>query len=433
MTNNFLKNFLTYAEGCETPELYDLWSAVATLSSVVSRRVWINQGYYTIYPNLYIVLVGAPGGRKTTAMNMCKDMLMELGNIPFAATCMTKEALCRYMATQCTRSFPIPNKPNAEPKIYTPITMCLTELSHFLGTNQAHMIDFLTTIYDQEIYDAKTKNKGDDIIPGPYLTVLACTTPSNITRYLKEDVISGGFSRRALFAFELDDGEAIPFPTVTPTAAKAWEDCIKWAKGLEEVAGEFEWTAEATSWYGPWYTKLFNSLRTHTDIRTRGYFKSKHIQLLKVAMLIALSETTELKLKKVHLEVGLELLDKLEKNLTRVFEGMGRNELAPIAARIVEMLEMVGSPISEKKVIAEFYKDADTREMYGIVAHLVNSGKVLAIDERDPKTKAVIRRLLSTPQIGQEYLRLREKAKGLPEQSTDGDTSASTDPPQTPS
>ena len=397
---NFLQNFLTYAEGCETPELYDLWSALATLSSVVSRRVWINQGYYTIYPNLYIVLVGAPGGRKTTAMNMCKDMLREVATVPFAATCMTKEALCKYMSTQCTKHHAVPGKPDQQ-KPYTPITLCLTELSHFLGTNQAHMIDFLTTIYDQEVYDAKTKNKGDDIIPGPYLTVLACTTPTNITRYLKEDVISGGFSRRALFAFELDEGDPIAFPAVTPTAAKAWEECVKWAKKLEEVVGEFQWTPEATIWYKDWYEKLFHSLRNNTDFMTRGYYKSKHIQLLKVAMLVALSEAVELKLTKMHLEVSLELLDKLEKNLSKVFEGMGRNELAPVAARIVDMLEMIGQPINEKKVVADFFKDADTREIYGILAHLHSTGKIVYFEEKDKATGNVTRRLITTPRIAQ--------------------------------
>jgi hypothetical protein len=401
MTNNFIQNFIKYAEGCETPELYDLWSALATLSSVVSRRVWINQGYYTVYPNLYIVLVGAPGGRKTTAMTMCKDMLRELGTIPFAATCMTKEALCRYMSTQCTRKFPIPN--TTKEKEYTPITLCLTELSHFLGANSAHMIDFLTTIYDQEVYDAKTKNKGDDIIPGPYLTVLACTTPSNITRYLREDVISGGFSRRALFALEMDEGEPIAFPIVTPEAALAWKACVEWAQKLENVAGEFTWTAPATIWYKHWYDDLFTSLKTHDNIMTRGYYKSKHIQLLKVAMLVALSETLELRLDKVHLEVSLEILNKLEKNLPKVFEAMGRNELAPIAARLVELLEMAKQPVPEKKVLSEFFRDADTRELYGIIAHLVNTGKIVRVEEKDP-TGRPINILLSTPDIARDWV-----------------------------
>jgi hypothetical protein len=398
---NFISNFLTYAEGCETPELYDLWSALATMSSIVSRRVWINQGYFTIYPNLYIVLVGPPGGRKTTAMNMTKDMLREIGTIPFAATCMTKEALCRYMATQCLRSFLVPGTERM--KEYTPITMCLTELSHFLGVNSAHMIDFLTTIYDQEFYDAKTKNKGDDLIPGPYLTVLACTTPSNITRYLKEDVISGGFSRRALFAFELDEGNPIAFPTITPTAQEAWNACVAWAKQLEPIAGEFQWSSKATGWYKKWYEELFHGLKTHTNIMTRGYYKSKHIQLLKVAMLVTLSSSTDLLLRQEDLLVGLEILEKLETNLPKVFEGMGRNELAPVAARMVDLLEMAGQPVPEKKVVAEFFRDADTRELYGVISHLVTIGTLVHLEEKDVNG-TVTARLLATARIGRDWV-----------------------------
>lgn len=392
--SNFIANFLKFAEGSETPELYDLWSALTTLSSIVSRRVWINQGYFTIYPNLYVVLVGAPGGRKTTSMNMTKDMLRELQDIPFAATAMTKEALCRYMATQCQKKFTLPD---GKEKTYTPITLCLTELSHFLGVNSAHMIDFLTTIYDQEIYDAKTKNKGDDIIPGPYLTILACTTPSNITRYLKEDVISGGFSRRTLFAFELEDGEPVPFPEITSEAQRAWDDCIAWGRELSTVSGEFKWTPSAISWYQEFYVKLFYSMKDNTDIMTRGYYRSKHIQLLKIAMLFALSEDTDLLLNDMHLQISEEALRKLEVNMHKVFEGMGRNELSAIAARMVETITMAGGEISEKKVLSIMYREADTRELYGIMSHLVETGKLKRADEKDQQGN-VIRRLLLTPE-----------------------------------
>jgi len=281
------------------------------------------------------------------------------------------------------------------------------------------MIDFLTTIYDQEVYDAKTKNKGDDIIPGPYLTVLACTTPTNITRYLKEDVISGGFSRRALFAFELDEGDPIAFPSVTPTAAKAWNECVEWAKKLEEVVGEFQWTPDSTVWYKKWYEELFHSMKDNTEFMTRGYYKSKHIQLLKVGMLVALSETVELKLTKTHLEVSLELLEKAEKNLPKVFEGMGRNELAPVAARIVEMLEMIGKPVTEKRIVSDFFKDADTREIYGILAHLQSTGKIVYLEEKDRTSGQVIRRLITTPGISQVVVanQQRESEASPPEKS----------------
>ncbi len=409
---NFIQNWVAYAEGVETPELYDIWSALATLSSVVSRRVWINQGYFTIYPNLYVVLVGMPGGRKTTSMNMARDFVRELGDIPFSASSMTKEALCRYMSTQCTKKFIIPG--TTKEKEYTPIMMCLTELSHFLGANSAHMIDFLTTIYDQEVYDAKTKNKGDDIIPGPYLTILACTTPSNITRYLKEDVISGGFSRRTLFAFELDDGEPIPFPEVTPQAQKAWDDCINHARTLSQIAGEFQWSTAAHDWYAKFYVELFHSLKLNDDIMTRGYYKSKHIQLLKISMLIALAESPPcLILSEEHLKVGLSILEKLELNMHKVYEGMGRNELNAIGARVVEQLILAGQPLPEKKIFAIFYRDADTRELYNIIAHLKATGKIIEIDQKD-QAGNLIRKLLSTPEIGQRWIDEQQQQKPPP-------------------
>jgi hypothetical protein len=299
------------------------------------------------------------------------------------------------MATQCTKTFPLPNSDKV--KTYTPITLCLTELTHFLGANSAHMIDFLTTIYDQEVYDAKTKNKGDDIIPGPYLTVLACTTPTTITRYLKEDVISGGFSRRALFAFELDEGEPIAFPTISETADKAWKECIEWSHKLEAIAGEYQWAPDAINWYKKWYDTLFLGMRDHDNMMTRGYYRSKHIQLLKVAMLVAASESMDMVLTQEHLEVGLAMLDKLEINLPKVFEGIGRNELAPVAARMVDLLQMAGQPVPLKKVLNEFFRDADTRELYGIIAHLVSTGRAVQLEEK--KDGVVTRQLLTTPDI----------------------------------
>jgi hypothetical protein len=159
-------------------------------------------------------------------------------------------------------------------------------------------------------------------------------------------------------------------------------------------------------------------MKDRTDFMTRGYYKSKHIQLLKVGMLIALSESVQLKLTKEHLGISLELLDKLEVNLPKVFEGMGRNELAPVAARVVEMLEMVGQPVNEKKVVADFFKDADTREIYGILAHLQSTGKIVYIEDKD-QTGRVIRRRIATPQIGQAAVDSQQhgSTEGSPEKS----------------
>lgn len=407
--SNFIANFMTYAQGCEAPQAYTTWAAVSTLASLVSRRVYINQGYFTIYPNLYIVLVGMPGDRKTTAMVMSSDILNAVNDvarqqnrpvaIPMSADCMTKEAVCKYMAANCIREF-VPTGAT-KPKQYTPLTLCLTELTHFLGTgNSAHMIDFLVTIFDREVYETKTKNKGDDIIPGPFLNILACTTPAAITRYLKEDVISGGFSRRALFVYEMEPGEPVSWPEISDMSKLAIKECLEWAEKIQQVQGEFKVDEKFKKWYDQWYRDLFAENRKPQETMTRGYFRSKHIQAFKIAMLIALAESTDLILTIDHFQVATEMLDRLEKNLPKVYEGMGRNELNAVAAKVMQLIDMAGQPIPEKKILSEMFRDADTRELYGIIEHLKRVGKVVALDEKDSSGN-VIRRCLATPQVAQ--------------------------------
>lgn len=395
---SFIDNYMKYCEGYETPELYDLWSALSAMSALVSRRVWVDQGYFTIYGNLYVVLVGPPGGRKTSAMNVCRDILREVGSTQRSDAAMTKEALCAYMTKNCIKTYEDPT--TGRMVEYAPMTLCLTELSHFLGTNSAHMIDFLTTIYDQEIYENKTKNKGDDVIPGPYLTILACTTPSNITRYLKEDVISGGFSRRTLFAFELDDGEPIPRPQVTPEAQACFAACVQWGKELENVRGGFVWHPEAITWYDKWYTDHFYSMKNLHDSLIKGYLRSKHVQLLKLAMLFSLSEGKELVLHKDYLLMALSALDRLEKGLTRVYEGMGRNELNQVSVAILNLLDAANKPIPEKEIFSVMYKEADTRELYSVIEHLKVTGKVIAGTFGDKKA-------LMTPKVADRIRNLQ--------------------------
>lgn len=408
--SNFIANFVNYAKGCEAPESFVTWAAVSTLASLVSRRVWVNQGYFTIYPNLYVVLVGLPGDRKTTAMVMSSDVIQAVNEIikatdptatvmPMSADCVTKEALCKYMVSNCIRKFSYKGKERQ----YTPITLCLTELTHFLGTgNSAHMIDFLVTIFDREVYETKTKNKGDDLIPGPFLNILACTTPAAITRYLKEDVISGGFSRRALFVYETDPGTPIAWPEVSKESSDALKACIDWGKKLQDVSGEFTPEPGFKEWYTPWYDKLFSESRQPQETMTRGYFRSKHIQAFKIAMMVALAESTDLILTVDHFKIALEMLERLEKNLPKVYEGMGRNELNAVAAKVMQLIDMAGQPIPEKKILSEMFRDADTRELYGILEHLKRVGKIVPLDEKDSAGN-VIRRCLASPQVAQEY------------------------------
>jgi hypothetical protein len=373
---SFLRDYLEFTSGNEAHPVYHQYAALAALSSIVSRRVWIPQGYFDVYPNLYVVLVGPAGNRKTTALSTCKKLLRELKEIPFSAECQTKEALVLDMKEQ-VKTFKL--TPESPPIEYHPITVCVTELSQFLGVNSLHMVDFLTTVYDQDFYDVKTKNKGSESIVGPYLTMIGCTTPSWITSYLKQDVISGGFSRRALFVYETEKAQRVAFPEITSEMTAAWNRVIVYSKKLLKVRGEYQWDAAAKDFYEDWYM----GMKIPDSDVLQTFYESKHVQLLKIAMLVGLSESLELVMKVEYLKAGLGLLDLIEQNLDRVFSGLGRNQLNAVARQLEEMLHMApGKALPVAIVKNQLFKEADEREIAQVVQHLQQTDKIVTVQSR---------------------------------------------------
>jgi hypothetical protein len=388
---SFLKDYAIYTSGNEAPKVFHFWAGMMALSSIISRRVCFRLGYFDIHPNLYIVLVGTPGTKKTTAMSISKEIIRDIGDIPYSAECITKQALCKEMAEQCVKTF---SDKTGEIVTYTPYSIFATELSHFLGMGTAkEMIDFLTTIYDERFYTTKTKNKGNDIIVGPYITMLACTTPDWIRGWMREDVITGGFSRRALFVYYNGSRERIPIPEVTQEMLEARARCIKWGKSLVNIQGNFDITPDALEFYKDWYKKL----EIPQDF-TGGYFESKHVQMLKSAMLIALSESHDLVLRIEHIQLALAQLGYVEANMRKVFEGVGRNELNAIASKILEIVEASGGHMPEKQLNLMMYREANAEELSKVMVHLRTTERIILLQET-VKTTGKIRQIVALPHV----------------------------------
>jgi hypothetical protein len=403
---SFLKNYAVFTSDNEAPQIFHFWSAMSVLSAVVSRRVHLPFDYFNVYPNLYIVLVGTPGSRKTTAMDIGKEFIYTIGDIPFSAECQTKQSICQDMALNCQKTY---TNEKGEVVRYTPYTIFSTELSHFLGHASAkEMIDFLTTIFDAKFYDTKTKNKGNDIIMGPYLSMIACTTPDWIRGWMREDVITGGFSRRALFVYFTGKIRRISRPKITPEMEKARDFCIAWGQKLKDVNGQFKLTPAAIEFYDDWYV----SLQIPQDI-TGGYYESKHIQMFKVAMLIALSESTELILDVNHLQLALAQLDLMERNLLRVFQGIGRNELSAVAAKVIDYLGVAQGRMAESELKNLLFRDASSAESIEVIRFLEETGKIVRF--RDPQGRTMV----VTVEVAKEIERKQAEA-GLHQASEQG-------------
>jgi hypothetical protein len=381
---SFLADYRLYTSGLEIPPSYNTFCSLVALSSILGRKVWSYKGdYIRVYPNLYVVLVGGPGVGKTTSMELSEELLHHF-KIPVSAESVTREKLILDIQAQEQILEFLP--PDDKYRVASPYTIFASELSEFLGAGGIGMISFLTDIYSRNVFESRTKNKGSTFIRGPYLNLIAGTTPDWITTYLKDDIISGGFSRRCIFVYESSRYGCVPRPRITPEMRAAWERVLARSSAIRKLAGPFVWDEGAVKFWDAWYPTRIPHAK---DPNLVGYYETKDIQMLKIAMLVALSEGDKLVLTKEHFLSALDLMSLVEYNMSRVFQGIGRNEMNRVAVTAMDLInnspkmkidwqgELVEVPAIEMKRLQNFlWKDLQGLEIKELIEHLKTTDRI---------------------------------------------------------
>ena len=76
---DWISAYLKYTEETESPVSYHTWTAVSMIAGALQRKCYMQWGLETIYPNMYIILVGSAGRtRKSLAINIGEEVFKGL-------------------------------------------------------------------------------------------------------------------------------------------------------------------------------------------------------------------------------------------------------------------------------------------------------------------------------------------------------------------
>ena len=64
-SGDIVTDFVTWTSDDWSPEIFRRWAGIAMVAAALERRVWVDTGARTTFPNLYTFLVGAPGQGKS--------------------------------------------------------------------------------------------------------------------------------------------------------------------------------------------------------------------------------------------------------------------------------------------------------------------------------------------------------------------------------
>jgi hypothetical protein len=376
---SFIRKFLDYNCGTECPVNFLRWSALSTLAVAASKRYFFKQGRNIVYPTEAIILVGSQGSRKSYAKDQARELIADaLPTYPMGAAMQSREDIVKVMAAEgAQRSF-TNHEGAATP--FTPLAFFINELKNFLSYNPSGMIEFITDIWDRRTFDASTIKRGLEKIELPVLNFLACETPDWIMDKLKLRIISGGFSRRFNFVYELDDDTIIiPEPYLPPNADDLWSDMVKHIQKVASNAKKYEWepSGEARRFFHQWY-KENKSRRRDADPMMKGFLSTKDQQLLRICILLDLDRSSpEYLITKPIVELSIDFFNSIERNLPKLFVASGRNELAIPIAKMMDALEEAGGWLPTKRFSFLMSRDFTPIEQTMVERYLRDNDRIL--------------------------------------------------------
>lgn len=363
---SFLSDYTILTEDNEAPQVFHRWSAISLLSHVVGRKVWVDWGIVgKVYPNLYVILVGEPGSKKSTAMRIARTFVERLENIQVAGDSITRETITQKMGKKdspCQFVF----EHNEKPIKYSHMSIFANEMINLInsGGNPIGMIDFFTDIWDRDRYAVETKNMGSDYIIGPYVPILGCLTPDTIRFLMSQKVVSGGMVRRCIFVTGSALNRPNAFPQITPEQEAARERIFSHLQYVQRASGPMEFTPAAKNVFQAFYDANHYRKPSIKDKVLASFLETKPELILKIACLIQLSKSPiEFALTDESVQASIALLDSVELGASTLFSSSGRNDLSPITDQIRRLIDLEPLPVNRKLIYSTFYKDAEIIEL----------------------------------------------------------------------
>jgi hypothetical protein len=350
--------------GSEAPMPFHFFVGAAVVGACMGRRVWFDKGYYRIYPNMQILLVGPTGRvRKTSAINLGLAVLRKVGvNIVSEKT--TPEALVDALDSE---------PPLVEGRMLVKrdshAVLVAPELAVLLGKQKYNegMIALLTTLFDSpDEWTYKTRGRGEVRLKNVTLTMIGASTPDWLITAIPQDAFGGGFMSRLLFVVQETTDRCYPIPE-PPPALDTLVDALRRIQGL---GGEMRLTPEALEWYSTWYAATRKAVPE--DEKMAGYHERKPDHLLRLAMVLALAEgKTTMDVE--HLMRASHALAFLEGEMLYTFKWLGMRPIGQDQERIVRTLRACGGRMEHGELLRKLIYFMNARQFADAIRTLVES------------------------------------------------------------
>jgi DNA-binding transcriptional ArsR family regulator len=328
------------------------------------------------------MIVAPAGMRKTSSMQVAKNILQDLDLIQLAPDAITREELIRQMAKT--------GKKNIE-DLTEPISdMCImaTEAATILNKDQAKLLDDLLPLYDcPRKWSYETKNSGRDRMENAFMHIMGATTPEQLGKVLPEKVTGSGLLSRFVSIYYDRLEKIVTFPGEIRKNDEGLSEIELYLAQLRSIRGEIKLTDSFKTLYAEWRPKQHKELNQKQKVKLSYYINRRPIHLLKIAMLCAVmrfkASKDKLELIGEDFSYARSLLRETETQMDKSYQATGLSEQSALKYKVQKYLEEVDS-IDFNQLFKYFMSDMDQKTLTNIISDLRKAGLVeLVIGERN--------------------------------------------------
>lgn len=369
---NWIKEILKSTASSEAPERYFWWAAVSAISAVTRRRIFLERWHYKLYPNLYVILVGPSGLRKSIPISLAQKLVERVDCTRVFSGRASIQAIIRELG----KAYTLENKQIITDSIGF---LLAPELDNLLVEDD-HAPNLLLDLYDtftKDKWKNILKSTSTDNLKNVYLTMFGASNETNLSLALPKSTTQGGLLAR--MSIVLEERKRLLNPLVRrPQFIPDYEELSKRLFEVSNLQGEFRWDNSVGEHYENWY----NSFMTLESLEKTGTLDRLGDTVLKVAMCISLSYKNDLVFLKDDIDEAIFRCQECQTGMRKVFLGSGEHSLARATAHVLRILiTRPNHMISRGKLLTQLFGEADVVDLDRIIDTLVQAGAVECIKQ----------------------------------------------------
>lgn len=382
---DLITDYISYTSGGEVPVVFNRWSMIGGIAGMLERNLYLPFGYGNIHPNMYLMLLGSAGTKKSTTIKLVKKLMKNSGYETFATERTSKEKFLLDLAAQAKTGSTVDDilsdnlwgNSEIDSTSDTPRMIAADEANDFFGINNIEFLSILGSLWDWEgNYEVSTKVDGKVTIPNPTLTILSGNTPTNFSTAFPPTIFGQGFFSRILLIHGEPNGNKVPRPKPPdPKDTKHIVDCL--ARIRKECQGEVKFSATADALVDA----IYLNYKAPDDPRFESFANRRQTHFLKLCMVIAASQYSTFVTDEVVMEANT-ILTFAETLMPKALGGFGAAKDSDVVHKIMTLIKTSDRPVKAPEIWSHVHRDISrVSEFQDIITRLQNAGQIQVIPD----------------------------------------------------